>query len=68
MPSILRRVGAWLRRERLAVSGNYFSLLGVEMALGRGVLPQEDVAASPSAVAVLSFGHWTRAVDALRVE
>ena len=44
------------------VSGNYFSLLGVEMALGRGFLPQEDVAASPSAVAVLSFGYWTRAL------
>jgi predicted permease len=44
------------------VSGNYFSLLGVEMVLGRGFLPQEDDAASPSAVAVLSFGYWTRAL------
>ncbi len=44
------------------VSGNYFSLLGVEMALGRGFLPQEDDSASPSAVAVLSFGYWTRAL------
>jgi predicted permease len=44
------------------VSGNYFSLLGVEMALGRGFLPQEDDAASPSAVAVLSFGYWSRAL------
>jgi macrolide transport system ATP-binding/permease protein len=37
------------------VSGNYFSLLGVDMALGRGFLPHEDAAASPSSVAVLSF-------------
>ena len=44
------------------VSGNYFSLLVVEMALGRGFLPQEDDSASPSAVAVLSFGYWTRAL------
>jgi predicted permease len=32
------------------------------MALGRGFLPQEDDAASPAAVAVLSFGYWTRAL------
>ena len=43
------------------VSGNYFSLLGVKMAFGRGFVPEEDVASSPAAVAVLSYGYWTRA-------
>ena len=43
------------------VSGNYFSLLGVKMALGRGFAPNEDVSAAPAAVAVLSYGYWTRA-------
>src|SRR5262245_3461304 len=43
------------------VSGNYFSLLGVKMALGRGFAANEDVAAAPIAVAVLSYGYWTRA-------
>jgi predicted permease len=43
------------------VSGNYFSLLGVEMTLGRGFLPEEDVAASPAAVAVISHAYWSRA-------
>jgi putative ABC transport system permease protein len=42
------------------VSGDYFSLLGVKMALGRGFAPDEDVAAAPAAVAVLSYGYWTR--------
>lgn len=43
------------------VSGNYFSLLGVKMALGRGFAANEDVAAAPVAVAVFSHGYWTRA-------
>jgi predicted permease len=43
------------------VSGNYFSMLGVTMALGRGFAPNEDIAAAPLAVAVLSHGYWTRA-------
>jgi predicted permease len=43
------------------VSWNYFSLLGVKMALGRGFAANEDVAATPAAVAVLSYGYWTRA-------
>jgi predicted permease len=42
------------------VSGNYFSLLGVEMAHGRGFLPDEDRVASPAAVAVLSHSYWQR--------
>ena len=36
------------------VSGNYFSLLGAQPALGRGFLPEEDVKATP--VVVLSHG------------
>jgi len=40
------------------VSGNYFSVLGVEMALGRGFAEKEDDAANPNAVVVLSRRIW----------
>ncbi len=40
------------------VTGNYFSVLGVEMARGRGFLPEEDRAQAPEAVAVLNYGTW----------
>jgi len=40
------------------VSGNYFSLLGVEAALGRSFLPEEDEAFGAHAVAVLSHAAW----------
>jgi predicted permease len=39
-------------------SGEYFTVLGVPMALGRGFLPAEDRAATPEAVAVLSYNAW----------
>jgi predicted permease len=42
------------------VGGNYFSLLGVEMAAGRGFLPEEDRPGSPVAVAVISHEYWQR--------
>ncbi len=42
------------------VSGNYFSILGVEMAAGRGFSPEEDRLESPAPVAVLSYGYWQR--------
>jgi predicted permease len=42
------------------VSGNYFDVLGVEMALGRGFTPGEDRIEAPDAVAVLSEGYWRR--------
>ena len=40
------------------VSGNYFRLLGVEMELGRGFLPEEDRSDAPESVAVLSNAFW----------
>ncbi len=49
--------------ERLwgaVVSGNYFSVLGIEAALGRGFLPEEDLAPSAHPVAVVSHGLWQR--------
>ncbi len=42
------------------VAGNYFSLLGVPMQLGRGILPDEDVANGRNPVVVLSNGLWQR--------
>lgn len=39
-------------------SGNYFSLLGVELALGRGFTEQEAQRGSGSRVAVLSHAAW----------
>jgi putative ABC transport system permease protein len=42
------------------VTGNYFDVLGVQMALGRGFLPDEDRAASPIRVVVVSHAAWMR--------
>jgi predicted permease len=46
------------------VSGNYFSLLGAQPALGRGFLPEEDE--RPTAVAVVSHGFWERSLGSDR--
>jgi predicted permease len=42
------------------VGGRYFTVLGVDMAAGRGFAPDEDRVETPSAVAVLSHGFWHR--------
>lgn len=42
------------------VSGNYFSLLGVPMALGRGILPAEAATIGTSPVVVISYQSWQR--------
>lgn len=39
------------------VTGNYFSVFGVQMALGRGLLPDDDRAGAPRA-AVISERYW----------
>ena len=40
------------------VDGNYFTLLGVDMAIGRGFAAVEDGMEAPEAVAVLSYRTW----------
>jgi predicted permease len=51
------------------VSGDYFSLLGVVPALGRGFLPEEDAETGAHTVAVISHAFWQsqfgRAADVL---
>ena len=42
------------------VSGNYFTVLGVTPALGRGFLPEEDETAGTHPAAVISYGLWQR--------
>jgi predicted permease len=43
-----------------AVAGNYFDVLGIRMAHGRGFLASEDRRESPMRVAVLSYQIWQR--------
>jgi predicted permease len=45
-------------RLGLLVSGNLFSAFGVEPALGRGFLPEEDAVPGRDAVVVLAHGTW----------
>ena len=42
------------------VSADYFPMLGIEAALGRTFLPEEDRTPGANAVAVVSFGFWQR--------
>jgi len=45
-------------RGAFLVSGNLFQVLGVEPALGRGFLPEEDAASGRNPVAVLAYDFW----------
>jgi macrolide transport system ATP-binding/permease protein len=52
------------RTERVMgqiVSADFFRVLGATMALGRGFLPEEDVAPGAHQVAVLGHGMWRTA-------
>jgi len=42
------------------VSANYFSVLGVDVSMGRAFLPEEDHPTSAQPVVVLSHGLWRR--------
>jgi macrolide transport system ATP-binding/permease protein len=46
------------------VSGNYFTVLGAEMALGRAFAPEEDQTLGAHPVIVLSHICWTRLFNA----
>ncbi len=46
------------------VSGNYFEVLGAEMALGRGFSPEEDRTPNERPVLVLSHTCWERRFNA----
>jgi predicted permease len=48
------------RAEGELVSGNYFDVLGVEPALGRGFSTRDETAPGANPVTVLSYGYWTR--------
>jgi predicted permease len=50
----------------LFVSGNFFRVLGVEPALGRGFRPDEDRVEGRDAVAVLGHDFWVSQFDASR--
>jgi predicted permease len=41
-----------------AVSGNFFQVLGVSAALGRTLIPADDLEGNPQPVAVISHGFW----------
>jgi predicted permease len=43
-----------------AVTGNYFDMLGTQLALGRGFSAEEGDYASGASVVVLSHGYWQR--------
>ncbi|MFP5262471.1 MAG: ABC transporter permease [Blastocatellia bacterium] len=42
------------------VTGNYFDVLGVKFAMGRGFLPEEDQTPGERPVAVISYKLWQR--------
>jgi len=52
--------GATERQSALLVSGNYFTMLGVNAALGRTFAPTEGVELDDAPVVVLSHGLWQR--------
>ena len=51
------------RRQALLVSGNYFSMLQVDAALGRTFAPNEGVAIDDAPVVVLGHGLWLAQFD-----
>src|SRR6266540_3428663 len=42
------------------VSGNYYSVLGVNAAVGRTIVPDDDRAPGESPVCVISYNYWQR--------
>ena len=59
-PLSLDAGGAAVRLFGETVSGNYFDVIGVAPALGRGFLPEEDQPSSGRAVVVIGDALWRR--------
>ncbi|MDT7603528.1 MAG: hypothetical protein QOF61_1525 [Acidobacteriota bacterium] len=57
-PMSLSHNGANERVWGYTVSGNYFDVLGVPPALGRGFLPEEDQTPGARPVVVISYNCW----------
>ena len=58
------RVGDSVQRvASLAVSSNYFSVLGIKPVIGRFFLPEEEKGHGAQSVAVISHGLWRRLFD-----
>lgn len=57
-PVIWNRAGEGETLRAALVSTNFFSILGVQPALGRGFLPEDDRGASAAPVVVLSHAVW----------
>jgi predicted permease len=60
VPASLGSVGEPERVWGQVVGGNYFSVLGVNMALGRPILEEEDRSPRSGQVVVLSHNLWQR--------
>jgi predicted permease len=58
VPLTVGEVGQTARTFGMLVSGNYFSALGLEPALGRFLLPDEASRAGGEPVVVISHGFW----------
>src|SRR5262249_35245728 len=56
--------GATERQRAMLVSGNYFSMLGVNAALGRTFAANEGREIDDAAVVILSYGLWQRSFGA----
>jgi predicted permease len=63
-PAIWNRAGAGQVVQGQLVSGNYFSLLGVNAELGRTISPGDDQLGSPRLAVVLSHSFWQHQLEA----
>src|ERR1700754_295887 len=60
-PALSLNTGGQTERiDGMIVTGNYFSALGVNPALGRAFSPEEDRTPNTHAVVVISYGCWQR--------
>jgi predicted permease len=56
----LGRKGDTRRSVAALVSSNYFSVLGLRLARGRGFLPEEETPGRAASVAVVSYSYWQK--------